>query len=68
MHPPPNPEMRRAGAASNSTHPKIAISSSNIDSAASAADFQARKLRRLFFLTPDTACTIASLAFGRVSR
>jgi hypothetical protein len=67
MHAPP--ESERAPLARAPQNSQIQSSQSNNNhSAGSVADLQVRRLRRLFFLTPDTACTIASLAFAGCPR
>jgi hypothetical protein len=63
MHGPPNPEMR-SPAIRQDDRAKSQSSLSDNHSAVSLADLQARALCRLFLLAPDTARTIATLAYG----
>jgi hypothetical protein len=61
----PAPECDRPHRSQRQGHQKSQSQILNAaDAAGSVADLQVRRLRRLFFLTLDTACTIASLAFG----
>jgi hypothetical protein len=60
----PDPEMRSPAVCSGRAKSQIEDSLSTSDTATAPIDFQARKLRRLFFLTPDTAVTVATLAYG----
>jgi hypothetical protein len=62
MHP-PDPEMRRAALADG---PQSHLEDNTADKNIDAAAFQARRLRRLFFLAHETAGTIATLAYGVV--
>jgi hypothetical protein len=64
MHAPPDPHMRRpATRESDGTKSQEQLGSSK-ESDSTPIDFQARKLRQLFFFAHDTARTIAFLAFA----
>ena len=65
MRGPPDPEMRNRPGANRTAIRKETFEPHDI--AETAADRQARTLRRLFSFCPATAYTIASLAFA-VSR
>jgi len=65
MHPPPDPQMRRAATLpgnSPKSHPLEVIS--NRENTQAELDLQARKIRQLFFFCHATARTIATLAYG----
>jgi hypothetical protein len=62
----PDPEMRKGRLGKGGPKSQVIIPSSlsNTENSRSALDLQAHRLRRLFFFAPDTACTIAALAYG----
>jgi hypothetical protein len=60
-----DPKSERGAGQGTPTISRIQSSQSNNNhSAGSVADLQVRRLRRLFFLTPDTAVAVATLAYG----
>lgn len=60
---PPDPEMRSPAAANGRASRKVFMMPEQITEA--AFGLQAKMLRRLFSVCQATACTIASLAWGR---
>ncbi len=65
--PKPRPKTRRAATANGSPNRKI-NPSEHTKTSETTSDFQAEKLRRLYFFCRATASTIASLAYYGVAR
>jgi hypothetical protein len=65
MSAPPEPEMRRASSVKPAPKSQTLEVISKKESDSTQFDFQARRLRQLFFFANDTARTIALLAFAR---
>jgi hypothetical protein len=67
MRGPPDPEMRSRPAGHGAAYRKVEAVMKPEDFSSAASDFQAEKLRRLYYFWQATAYTVASLVFA-VSR